>query len=363
MARDRRGVRSNLFAEARDRRRFVEPPLSSDEFVARLVGHLKRTGQPETFPGLYYGHIARDARFTIVRKITIDRRKRPDGDMAPCPRCGCGDKFLEGALAHFPSLQCCAVVGHCCADKTIGAEADREYQRRTAREQAEDFLLSAVPLVARKLDILCKMAPAAGEALRVYRKFRKEASKIQRHLRALNRSGGVLRVAERARDRAHFETHDRVFGPLEGTTALISKYDPVRELEAIRMLLADYAGGTTAEATFNYIVSLTADEDRRLDAHARLRAADQIWDKFSARLRDFRRFWARDNLERLDAYGAHPDSPFSFQATYELVQGRPRVTFRHRQHECRILLGAVLDEAELDEWPCGADKGTEQNAG
>jgi len=349
MARDRRGVCSNLFTDARDHRRFVEPPLSSDGFVAGLVEHLRRTGQPETFPGLYYGPIARDAPFAIVRKITIDRSKRPDGDLAPCPRCGREDKFIEGALAHFPSLQCCAVVGHCCADKKIGAEADREYQRRTAREQAEDFLLSAVPLVARKQDILCKNTPAADEALRVYRKFRKEASKIQRHLRALNRSGGVLRVAERVR--AQFETRDMVFGPLEGTTALIAKYSPVQELEAVRILLAEYAGGSTEEATFNYVVSLTADENRRRDAHARLRAADQFWDKFSARLRDFRQFWTRDNVERLNAYGSHRDSPFSFQAAYELVQRRPRITFRHRQHECRILLGAELDEAVLDEWP------------
>jgi hypothetical protein len=73
-------------------------------FIEEVLQHLKKTAQPETMPGLYRNPIPKDANFYTIRKITLDRRKRPDGDRAPCPMCT-PNKFLEGSFVWLTGLR------------------------------------------------------------------------------------------------------------------------------------------------------------------------------------------------------------------------------------------------------------------
>src|SRR4051794_13179409 len=80
-------------------------------FIDEVFAHLKGTAQPETCELLYRNHLAKSTKFRKVRPVELDGRKRPEGDMAPCPMCT-PNRFLSGNLVFLPELSCCAVIGH-----------------------------------------------------------------------------------------------------------------------------------------------------------------------------------------------------------------------------------------------------------
>ena len=84
------------------------------------------------------------------------------------------------------------MIGHCCAGKAQRAEAEREYKKRTQKDYEETLLLATLPIILKRGEILSKLRPAAEEARRVYRKFRKEVPTIHGHLRELKARGGGL---------------------------------------------------------------------------------------------------------------------------------------------------------------------------
>src|SRR5665647_253900 len=75
-------------------RPFYERPLGI--FVDQVIQELKDHAQPEKIESLYRGAIRKDVEFFIIRPITIDGKKRPNGDNAPCPMCT-PNRFLSGA--------------------------------------------------------------------------------------------------------------------------------------------------------------------------------------------------------------------------------------------------------------------------
>jgi hypothetical protein len=73
-----------------------------DEFIA----HIRETAQPETFPGLHPGPIAKTEPFLTLKPFHIDRKKRSARDKAPCPMCQ-PNKYLSGNLIYIPRLAGC----------------------------------------------------------------------------------------------------------------------------------------------------------------------------------------------------------------------------------------------------------------
>lgn len=342
-------------------RRFATSP--SGIFIKEVVEHIRATGRPETFKGLYHGKIPKDAKYSILWKIQIDGKKRLGGDMAPCPMCT-PNRFLDGVLAWFPNLQIAAVIGHCCADHAN--QAEREFKKSETKRQQEDYLLAALPHLDSKIDVICHLQPAATEALRIYRSFRKRSSGIQRHLRQVKQStGGRLRVTEilwskeheedrdyfgpagfRGRSGSEVETRDHELGTLRGMTAVIGDYNPVSELENIRRQLESFVFRGDEEAALDFVVEL--DDAKRRAAVAIMQEIDRYYIKFIKRLKDFENFFSRENIELLRQYGNHPHNQFSFDAKYEVIRGRPRITFHYQGRDHQLVIGNEIENANFN---------------
>jgi hypothetical protein len=278
------------------------------------------------------------------------------------------NRLLSGALVYLPGLQCCAVIGHCCADKEQRDQAEREYKRRTLRDYEETLLLTTLPLIPARAISLGRLRPAAEEARRLYRKFRKEARSVHGHLRELKaRRGGYLNVTEliegeredddvqnygptgfsrRRKDDAL--TREIEFGMFAGQIAVIKDFNPVKELDDALRILLSLDVTPTEEHTLEFIVGMT--EKQRHAAVAIIEAIDSERRKLIARLHNCAQFFARENIEPINSYGSHPSNPFPIEAKYDVFRGQPRVAIKHRGELCLLLVGQQLNAIEF-EWP------------
>ena len=316
------------------------------------MAHLKATAQPETCDLLYRNKLSKHTKFKIVKKINLDQRKRPEGDQAPCPMCQ-PNKFLKGALVFLPELRCCAVIGHCCAGKAQRAEAEREYKKRTQKDYEGTLLLATLPIILKRGEILSKLRPAAEEARRVYRKFRKEVPTIHGHLRELKaRRGGYLTVTEVIEGdladygprglgrRGDEQTREIEFGAFKGQTAVVKDYNPVRELDDLVRRQTSLHATHTEEDAMNFIVKMT--EAERRAAVAIIEGIDTYYGRFIAKLRDFSDFFTKENIELIHGYGSHRLNPLRMEAKYETIRGQPRVVMQHWNEKCQLLIGQQL---------------------
>lgn len=340
----------------------------SGVFIQMVADRIKETGQPEIIAGLYRGKIDRAANFRILRRIHINRKKRPNGDMAPCPRCGCEDKFLEGVLAWFPDLQFCAVIGRCCATHEALSDAEREFRAREKRDHEESLLLDGLPKLAAKAAALEQLRAPANEAIRIFRQFRKEAAEIHQHLRHFKaQQGGRLRLVEilrsaedeeesdyfgpagfRGRGHGQVETRDIEFGTMDGQTAVLKDYNPVKELDEVIRVLESFDARPNDKQAVDLIVAM--DERRRRAACAILQELDRGYAKFTAKLADFWQFFTRPNIDRLHTYGTHRENGQPFEASFRAGNGRTLVTFKYRRTECRLLFEDRFARFRVD-WP------------
>lgn len=140
------------------------------------------TGQPELIPALEHGPIPKGSKYSVLRKVHIDRKKRPNRDLAPCPMCT-KNRFLHGSLVFLYELGVSAVIGHCCADHVDIAE--REYKAWRLQHWQEDYLLAALPYVFEKIETINQLRPFAEELQRIYRKIRRDAPAFHGTLRNL----------------------------------------------------------------------------------------------------------------------------------------------------------------------------------
>jgi hypothetical protein len=173
-----------------------------------------------------------------------------------------------------------------------------------------------------------------------------------RHLKA--QQGGRLRLVEilrsaeeedesdytgpagfRGRGRGKVETRDVEFGTVDGQTAVLKDYNPIKELNEIVRVLDSFDSRPTEDEALELIVAM--DERRRRAAVAILKEVDRGYGKFTAKLSDFWHFFTRSNVERLHAYGAHSENPLPFEVAFRSGNGRTLVTFKHRRTECRLL--------------------------
>jgi hypothetical protein len=201
--------------------------------------------------------------FSLLRPFEIDRKKRPDGDLAPCPMCQ-PNKYLRGSLIYLTDLKAIAAIGHCCADKDNLADARREYRERTTRDVEHDYLLEQIPLIPDYLSVLERVRPSAREAERIYRGFRNGGAGFQRPLRLIKKIGGLLALEEQLqaeigatgpalfRSRGSNVIVQKIeFGFLRGMIAVSSEYNPVRELDRIFSAIQPHNHGVSVDALPN----------------------------------------------------------------------------------------------------------------
>ncbi|WP_125901186.1 hypothetical protein [Methylobacterium indicum] len=334
---------------------FRDAPLP--DFQEQVIDHIRKTATPETCDGLFRGRIPKDATYRILRPIKIDQKKRVEGDRAPCPMCT-PNRFLNGYLVWLPEHRVAAIIGHCCADHADDAE--KEYKAQQKLKNEEDFLLSSLPLLSEKTEILKKLRGPADDATTLYRKFKKRAPGVQHQLRGIKEQGNaVLRLAEilrgdddisrsdyygpagfGGRGNSEIDSRDVVFGRLAGTTALLSNYRPKVELEDAIRTAASFDFSGDEEAALDLIAGM--DNRTRRAAVDIVQLVDQYYEKFISRLKDFVEFWDADNMSRLNAFGSSPLNPTPFEARRTIISGRPVVIIRQNNLEFRHVFPATL---------------------
>jgi len=290
---------------------FPVKPLPA--FAEQVRAQLKEHNQPELIRELRHEAIARTEEFDILCEVSIDPSKRPEQDFAPCPMCQ-PNKFIRGRLCYFPRLNCCAIIGHCCADKKQRDSAEHRFREASNRNWQEDFLLEALPLIPRKLEVIAATRGKAVEALRLHKKFRKDAHRLMQLLREISKNhGGRLQVQFEVESKA--AVNERVtsgrferlvdmndYGVLSGLTALRANYDPVLELNDIESVLRVIEVGVESEFVMNYIIAM--DVKHREWTYTVLNDIDsRRWRNFTLKLDDFCSFFDSENLVRLARWG------------------------------------------------------------
>jgi hypothetical protein len=322
---------------------------------------LKVHQQPELIPDLWHDHIDPGEEFDILGHVSVDPSKRPEQDYAPCPMCQ-PNKFIRGRLCYFPRLQACAIIGHCCADQQQRASAERRYKEQRARDFHESYFLRALPLIPLKLDIIERVRPKAEEALRLHKKFHKDANRLMTLLRDMAKdNSGRLRVQfevelkAAVNDKSEGIRFERLldsnyYGMLEGLIALRSKYDPVLELNAMKKALEHGNVGTDEERVMDAIIALSPGE-RTWTYTVLKRVDDTQWPRFADKLDDFCAFFEHDNLHRLARWGADPKNKDQVTVVDRMLKlGVRQVELTGAGVRTSLSPGPALD-IEIPEWP------------
>jgi hypothetical protein len=360
-----RGVNSSSSKPELPWRPFKDRPTGI--WIDETVQRIKQTAVPEDIESLFRNQIPKDAKFrTLKHLITIDGKKRPKGDHAPCPMCT-PNRFLTGSLVWFYDLQFCAFIGNCCANDDVLAEAEKERKWRERRDDEESYLLAALPLVGPKLKVLESLKSVALEATRSYRKIRTGVPLVHDQLRKIKQEyGGQLTLTQVIRDEANenddyfgpagmkgrgkdaVETRDHTFGSFTGHIAVIKDYNPIKELETMnRKLLAIAAHGSEAEA-LNFIVKMT--ERERHVAVIILRDVEESIQKFRTRLKDLASFYSRENAENFNTFFTSEHNNIYYKVAFTTIRGQPRLTFKRGGSTHELQRGSWADKLDFS-WP------------
>ncbi|MGM4991282.1 hypothetical protein [Tardiphaga sp. 841_E9_N1_2] len=337
-------------------------------WIDETVTRIKETAQPELIDSLFRNQISKHSRFNVLRHlITVDGKKRPEGDSCPCPMCT-PNRFLTGSLVWFPDLQCCAFIGNCCADDDVLAEAQKEWKRREKKRFEEDYLLDALPLVGQKLEILEMLKPIAHDAVRTYRRVRNTLPQVHEQLRRMKQHhGGQLTLTEILRDESReknddyfgpagfkgrgkdgVETRDHTFGTFSGQIAVHKDYNPAKELETIHRSLVSVASNSYGQEPLDFICAMT--DKQRHAAVVILQSVEDSIVKFKARLQDLALFITPENADKFNRYFTHELNSLYFRVDYTNGGDGPALKFKRGASIYSMVRGSWAGKLEF-EWP------------
>ena len=337
---------------------FKERP--SQVFIDRVCDHIARTGQPETQPELFRGRLSKDEFFFRLKRVVIDIRLRPEGDLAPCPRCHSANKFKDGWLVYLHERGAAAVVGNDCASGEAQDAADREWGVRQQRTRDEDYLMEVMPRLQKwmqQIDHLSKVAEPASEFARCLRIDGKEYFERLRLGRAQGGRLTVTQVLARGREGPRgirtagsiYETADHDVGVLAGLPMINPTFAPAKALrevsDALRPLIH-----SNDDAAFYFVANMQDDIRRKVAAELQGYAHRVLL--VSRELLECRAFLSAENVQLLDEWGQHPYTDFRFSASLSAPEqsGHRRFELRGKpyfQHRVPPTFWAEIAELRL----------------
>lgn len=292
---------------------FPTPPDKS--VVAAFKAHVAKTGSPETFVWISMTRPPAEGEVVVLDTFSLDRRKRPRGDMAPCPICSpFHEKYLEdGALIWCSATEAIYAIGPQCAG---GLWKDGRVDRAIEKfKAAADVERMHKLLIVRMLDVPAmrlwiekelSLALAVDDLARSFRQGLPEfCSRLQNDARErdgfLERHESYNDAYGRARLR-HVQ-----LGRLAGRSFLRSGEAIAAKLGEIGQRLSKYDGGQDHLDRLKHAAELSA--TARSQGAGAIREAHQAL-RFQAELmRAPLLFFAPPNLALIRAW----------------AQGRPRV--------------------------------------
>ena len=265
----------------------------------------------------------------FLKRYAINRARRPNGDMAPCPICSPNSpKYLDGILVWYPAEGVIRAIGHECGDSYFEGDRHRDAARRYQEEQQriadEDFLLENVPKVPFMRHAVASLMPAAHEARQLHCHFRRRAPGIHKYLRRIrHEADGRLEVGIEIEGSSEGPRGIRTstgggrsytveqFGSLSGLEMLLCNFDPLKELWNVDYLLRDidFGEGDSAQEKVCEILP------ERLTYHANnIRSAERLFKNAFERLRNFQSFFSVQQFEALNKWGQHHNNSFFLKA-------------------------------------------------
>lgn len=306
------------------------PARPSGLVIERFLQHVRETGQPETFPSIDTSKPPRDADMVFLKRFSINRARRPNLEMAPCPICSPNSpKYLDGILVWYPAEGVIRAIGHECGDSYFEGDRHRDAARRYQEEQRriadEDFLLENVPKVPIMRHAVATLMPAAHETRRLHCHFRRRAPGIHKYLRRIrHEADGRLEVGIEIESSGEGPRGIRTstgggrsysveqFGSLAGPEMLLANYNPIKELENVDSLLGDidFGDGDIAQEKVCEI-----SPEMLSDYANKIRLAERSFKNAFERLRNFQGFFSVRQFDGLNKWGQHPNNPFSLKAS------------------------------------------------
>jgi hypothetical protein len=329
-------------------------PSESD--IALFLDHVREKGEPESFLGICRTKPPRDSRPIFLRRFDIDRKKRRDGQMAPCPICSPNDpKFLhEGYLVWYPDEEVIRAIGPECGDTVFGgtayAEAKETFDRAERERRAVGFLEKNLRKALAMVVALEAIRPAATEADRLYAELKRRAPNAQQVLRGIRAGGGVLKVSIvterdetdenliegprgfRRRDSA-YDAHEEVIGNLPDTTILNANFTASKDWREIHDLLLTMPRFESEERAFLWICDQSEHLKQLEVAVAVLQQCSMRYVKLSDRLDRFLQFFSRSLFSQLDLWGRHSENSVYMEAGCENGEFSLRYGRRHADRE------------------------------
>lgn len=365
--------RSNAVADESPAKIYTTRP--SDNVISAFLEHVRKTGQPETFPTICRTKPEPDSRPVFLRHgIDVDRKLRPEGDAAPCPICSPrAPKYLHnGYLVWFPSESVIRSIGPECGDAFFGGSVFSDALSELALVERErivvDFLTKNFCKVLHMIVVLEMTRAAAAEAGRLHAQFRKEAPQILKRLRYVKTNGGALKVSVSI-DRKEvdddyiegprgfgkagsaYDSQDIEFGYLPKTTMLLALFDPVSELKEVSDLVSELPRFDDDYEAFKWVADRSDNLAFLEDLAGKLRSCSEKFIKLADRLHRVGDFFSKDLFQAMDAWGQHEASAFDMSAEcengcYILCHGRV-----YRDHEMVRLRPDFAKLKVRGDWP------------
>lgn len=332
----------------------------SENLVQAFLEHVRKTGQPETFPTICTTKPIALSVPVFLCRFDIDRKKRPNWDEAPCSICSPNaPKFLhEGYFVWYPDEGVIRAIGPECGDTIFGgnlyAQAKEAFDKEERERQAVAFLERNYLKLPAMLAALQAIRTAAVEAFAIHVQFKKEAPRIHKMLRQIKNAGGSLRVSivvqrEEVEDEdriegprgfgkaeSDYDSYDEILGQLPLSVALQAEFDPLVDLNEIIFLLSQMPQIHTEDEAFVWICD-TAENIENLEAACVLmRGAAALYVRLVDRLDSFASFFSEDVFAALNTWGQHPENAVILKAYrdqdgFHLAQ---HVGFRRHERIC-----------------------------
>ncbi|OYY78973.1 MAG: hypothetical protein B7Y43_03605 [Sphingomonas sp. 28-62-20] len=318
------------------------------DVIRSYAEQIVATGHPELIPDLYHQPIGKDEPFLNLRPLEVAKDRRADGTMMPCPRCATPNKFLSGWLIFLTDLKAIACVGNDCAGGAVQMAANREYEERLKREQEEEYLLEALPMLRDALAEAALLAPRAEVATALHKALRKLKEPFAA-LRDAARNGGQLSVNEvmqttsggpsgiRTRG-SSVQTRTVRFGLLAGAGAFVGAFDPLKAIQEVRAAFEKFQCHDD-NAALEAVASMT--DEQRAAAYKSVKKSYKRLAEARADLDGFSAFFTDANLDRVNEWGRHQDAPVAIELILRgQGDGASRLDYKYRS-------GATADFASI----------------
>lgn len=285
--------------------------------VSEFKEHVRTTGMPESSHFISNSPTSDLDGAEILTEFQIDRKKRPNLDLAPCPICSpFSPKYLNGYLVWFPNERVTRAIGRECR-RTVSNKWDRAQRafkikkQNEAREKYLEAKLWRLPqLIADGESVL----GVCNSHYKIWKSFRVECPAVVQGLRT-HLSSGRLTVSEKRTEKSGqgmktstgSTMYTEVFiGLASGQTVVKAKFDHHKKLAKKLETAKVFDFGSDQGEVFLKICDMNKAE--QIATEKVIKETEKILSKSAGYMEDFRLFFQAENISLLNKWASHANS-------------------------------------------------------